>query len=197
MRRAKIVAGGALLALTLTLIGFGLSAQREEAAIYAAYVNAHQSKDRLGKRISKLVVLDRTTGWEWRNSVEETASKLAVPSSVINSWKQRNAPGSTTSSSAPAQIGYPVNPLLHFSVPHTLISERERSEVFANGEHTEFYRRYPNSRYVAFSRVGFHWTRMLAMLYVYDGNEDGGMLFIYVGAGGFWKELAWTVVWIS
>jgi hypothetical protein len=197
MRSAKVVAAGGLLAVALILIGFGLSPEREEAAIYATYVKAHQSRDRSGNRISKIVVLDRTTGWEWKDAVEEAASKLAVPSSVINSWKLRNARISTASSSASAGIGYPIDALLHFPVPHALISDRERSEITSKGGRAELERRYPNSRYVAFSRVGFHWTRMMAMLYVYDGNEEGGMLFIYVGAAGFWKEVASTVAWIS
>jgi hypothetical protein len=37
----------------------------------------------------------------------------------------------------------------------------------------------------------------MAMLYVHDAYEDARMIFVYVGSGGFWKEAAEKVVWIS
>lgn len=182
----------------LTLSGCGSSYDQEEAAVYAAYVNAHQLHNLSGKRFSQVVILDHTTGWNLRTDIEKAASRLEVPRAVVDNWKQRNDPNFSTLSPGFPEGSYTISALLHFAIPHTFISEQTRSQIFANGGWDEFFRRYPNSRgFVGFSRVGFHWSRAMAMLYVFDAGEDAGMIFIYVGSGISWKEVTDTVVWIS
>jgi hypothetical protein len=119
----------------------GCGSAGPEAAIYENYVNAHQSKDRSGKPIPQIVVLDRSVGWDCRDLIEKAALELAVPKAVIENWKERNAPAV-----AAPNVGLPINPLLHFSIPHILISNGTRSEIMAAGGWTEFNRRFPNSR---------------------------------------------------
>lgn len=189
-----VIQGSILLALALTIEGCGSTDSREEAALYENYINAHQAKDRSGNMISRVVILDHTVGWEDRDPIEKAASELGVPKAVIENWKHRNTP---TTSSPTANMGHTINSLLSFSVPHILISEDALSQIVDAGGWDEFHRRYPNSRYVAFSRVGFHWSSTIAMLYVLDQKEDAGILYMYVRTGSKWKESMRKIIWIS
>jgi hypothetical protein len=201
-------------ALIVSQSGFLGVDQREEAAVYADYIDGYYITrqfvdDRFkGRPFSLIVINGLTAGFHHPFSYQEFLAqfKTKLDKVTISEFLRRNDgyfPKSSLTEEKLKAVGrYPINPFLKFSLPHTLISTAEMKEIFdADGRWEEFYRRYPSCRGIVWlSRVGFNKNKSESLLYFghqYDEAAGDGRLILLRKADGKWKGVEQVTVWIS
>jgi hypothetical protein len=193
------------------LSGCGSSLDREEAAVYAAYVDAHFTTVADSPvPLKRHVVRDRTSGFQSVDSWRHKISKLSVApaTDTIDDFLARNDgdyPKASLNEQTRKTIGrYPLNSHIKFRLPHVLISDETIEKIFfkeGGGGWVEFARRYPkNHGFLSFSRVGFSKDRKQALFYLgneYTGGAGEGYLVLLQNRNGIWKEVTRSSCWIS
>jgi hypothetical protein len=191
--------------------------ENEEAAVYRACIQNYVNKAKAfsdyifkGKPFSVIVVSEKTSGFIIPMSYQKSISDLSPKpeKTTIRNFLKRNDgeyPRSQLDEKALMVIGrYPINPHIGFTLPHVLLSDQERDQIFKDspdGGWNDFFRRYPTSRGIVFlSRVGFNRNMTQALLYftfAYGSGAAEGYLILFDKQANQWKEIARTLVWIS
>ena len=199
---AALIFGVALCSFTYELN------QKEEAEVYAAYINAHLLRNPLTNvPFSRLVIDDLTSGLPFRDSLKEEIAKLGqkMDAQTGRDFLARNARyfgGFSLRLFRNGIMGRRIlNTRIKFQIAHTLISEATMEQIFSNGGWDEFNKRYPNCRgSIDLSNVGFNRNRTQALFYIgsqWDWLAGEGRLILLEKKNGRWTEVDNIVIWVS
>ncbi len=190
---------GARALLVLAVIGISSctsSVDREECAVYAAYVDKRFTMVAdSSEPLKRHVICDRTSGLEMLRSWPKALADISVAlrQDTIDDFVARN------------DRRYAINNHIGFQLPHRLIPDRSIEQLFTPKSRAdgwlEFNRKYPKSHGILWlSRVGFSRDRNQALLYV--GNQwteaaGEGYLILLQKKAGVWNEVARSACWMS
>jgi hypothetical protein len=163
------------------------SIEAEEYAVYSALVQQNPIGYNLG---SSFVVREQTVAD--LDMFERTLENVhRLPSSLVDSYRSRNA------------ASYTLSPNLDVEQDYVLMPQEEFDEIFRKGGSvwTRFQARYPEaSGLVIFSRVGFdaNEDKALATMGYRCGDLCGaGGLYLLVKEDGSWKVQEELMAWQS
>jgi len=161
--------------------------EAEEYAVYSALVRQNPIGYNLG---SSIVVREQTVAD--LDMFERTLENVhRLPSSLVDSYRSRNA------------ASYTLSPNLDVEQDYALMPQEEFDEIFRKGGSvwTRFQARYPEaSGMVTFSRVGFNADedKALALIGYRCGDLCGaGGLYLLVKEDGNWKVQEELMAWQS
>jgi hypothetical protein len=191
----RLAIAGILISVPLVICGCASSLETEEAAVYAAYIDANFTKVVDSSiPLKGHIICDRTSGLEPVKPLPVHIAKLSITpaQATVDDFLSKNAGQ------------YPINEHLALRLPHLLISDRAVKKMFESGIDegwSEFNRRYPKHHgFLTLSRVGFSRDRQQALPYI--GNQwteaaGEGYLVLLHKQNGSWKEVARASCWIS
>jgi hypothetical protein len=189
--------------------------EREEAAVYKAYINNYYINAASGfmdsrfknKPFKTIVISNYTSGYVVPFSYKaKIATMSPLPDEdIIHDFLNRNSgyyeKSQITENVLKTAGRFPIDQRLTFRLPCVWISDQEIERIFRNGEWEGFYRRYPNSRGLVYlSRVGFNKKMTQALLYFvqqYTNAAGEGYLVLLNKQNNEWKRTAQITVWIS
>jgi hypothetical protein len=170
------------------------SLDREEATVYATYINQNFVSESIGQinHTFQNIILFNTTiannpDHSWASYLKDMPSK--PDKETIEHFLSRNA------------TPHPLNVHLGFKIGHILLSDDEFQSQF--GSPTDFkklFDKYDCHGIVSLSKVGFNHDRTQALVYV--GNEVDdlagcGLLVLFEKSHGIWRQLCKKETWVS
>jgi hypothetical protein len=192
---ARLAITAFLILAALTICGCASSSEREEAAVYATYIDDNFTKVADSNiPLKRHIICSLTSGMEPLGSLPKHIAKLSITpaQAAVDDFLSKNA------------RQYTINEHLSFKLPYVLISDQTLNKLFESGTDkgwTEFNRKYPKHHgFLVLSRVGFSQDRQQALLYI--GNQwteaaGEGYLVLFHKQNGTWIEIAKTSCWIS
>ena len=180
---------------------------KEEADVYAAYINKHYITKTWGvldfenRIFDTIVVCEMTVALPLNYS--KIVTKLPIKDEdIIKDFIKRNAPDMSESERKLSVIGrYPLNPLIKFGLRHILISVKEANQIGSGRVWEEFYHKYPTSRgIVALSKVGFNKKMNQALFYfvkAWTPEAAEAYLVLLEKKDGEWDMVSHVLAWIS
>lgn len=175
------------------------------SAFIAAEFTGDQGEDRVGSRVSKIVIVNATQSDRDDTLLEDDDGKPL-------SWKKmsgylhkevRTLQGSTLDSFRDAtNHPAPFSPSFHLPVPYELVAKAEIDAIFKKGGWwMDFYKKYPDSQgLLTLSRVGYSADRKQAMFHAKNhcGGKCGtGSYVVMEKTNRGWKVAKEVLVWIS
>ncbi len=204
------VALGLVIPCIFIFEGCASSLEREEAKVYAAYVDKRfTTVADSDEPLKRHIICDHTAGFQIVLSWRKDISRLSVAPrpDTIEDFLTRNDgnhPESSLNEETMKVIGrYPLNSHIQFKLPHVLISDATIEKIFTPGGDgwLEFNRRCEKNHGILWlSRVGFSKDRNEAILYVINQWTEAagdGMLVLLQKQNGIWKAVDSTCCWVS
>lgn len=199
---------GLTLILALSLYCCSATDGREEAAVYAVYINAHLISNPIThKPYSMIVIKDHSSGLENRDILEQEIKRLLPKPDpqTLKNFFARNARYFGGLSLESFRNGFfgrrRLNADIRFEIRHVLITDGTVGQIFGDGGWEEFNRRFPNCQgIVNLSRAGFNKNNTEALLYVgnqWDWLAGEGRIVLFQKKGGEWTEVATGTCWVS
>jgi hypothetical protein len=193
LSRSTVIA--LLVFAALGLSGCTSILDREEAGVYAAYVDPTYTRVAdSSEYLKRHVICDQTADMEMLRCWPKVLGHLspAPMQETIDDFVARNG------------RRHVINPHLRFRLPHRLIPNASIDQFFAHDAAAGwlgFNKEYPKSHGILWlSRVGFNKDRNQALLYT--GNEwtaaagEGFLILLQKETGG-WREVSRAVCWVS